>query len=190
MTSIKYDIKCPKCNHKNQFRVNTTFSGKNINDIINKKIFKLVCSNCGQEIIVEYPFKIVGDHYVVHYTPTLSEKIEDEEKEYMRVCDTFDELKEKLLILNDNLNDIAIEFIKVFLFNNLDDELKSETTDIRYNGIDKEIIEFSLIGANKIIGCSKEYYLKVLKKMKIKTIKKCVLVDKYTYHKYYKMRLI
>lgn len=190
MTSIKYDIKCPKCNHKNRFKVNNTFSESFINDIINKNIFKLVCSNCKQEIMVEYPFKVVGSNYVIYYTPTLNQEIDDEEKEYMRVCDTFEDLKEKILILNDNLNDIVIEFIKEFLLNNLDEELKSETTDIRYNGINKETIEFSLIGAKKIIGCNKDFYFKIVKKLKTKPIKKCVLIDKYTYKKYYKMRLI
>lgn len=107
----------------------------------------------------------------------------------MRVCDTFADLKEKLLIYNDNLNDIIIEFIKTFLLDKMDDELKDTSTELRYNGIDGENILFSIIDSDKIIGCNKVFYDNLKKKMKIKKIKKCILIDKDTYQKYYKMRL-
>lgn len=190
MSNIKYDIKCPKCNHLNKFKVQNTFSSEKIIDIINKKIFKFTCTSCHQEILIEYPFKVTGSNYIVHYTPTLSDEIEDETKEYMRVCDTFDDLKEKLLVLNDNLNDIIIEYIKDFLINNIDDDLRKNTLEIRYNGINDTNILFSLIGENKVIGVDRSFYDKILKKIKMKKINKCVLIDKYTYQKFYKKRLI
>ena len=163
MSITKYDIKCPKCNSKNRFKVNDELDDKKIMDVINREVFHLLCKNCHQDIYVEYPFKISNDRFLIYYTPTKKDEIEDTYHEYMRVCDTFADLKEKLLIYNDNLNDIIIEFIKTFLLNKMDDELKDTSTELRYDNLKK--------------------------KMKIKKIKKCILIDKDTYQKYYKMRL-
>ncbi len=189
MAITKYDIKCPKCNTKNRVKVSDDFDGSKIMDVIDKEVFHISCKNCKQSIFIEYPFKISNDVFLIHYTPTKSEEIDDTHHEYMRVCDTFDDLKEKLLIYNDNLNDIIIEFIKTFLLNQKDEKLKDSATELRYNGLDKDNLLFSIIGSDKIIGCNKVFYDNLKKKMKIKRIKKCVLIDKYSYRKYYKMRL-
>lgn len=189
MSITKYDIKCPKCNSKNRFKVNDELDDKKIMDVINREVFHLSCKNCHQDIYVEYPFKISNDKFLIYYTPTKKDEIASTYHEYMRVCDTFTDLKEKLLIYNDNLNDIIIEFIKTFLLDKMDDELKDTSTELRYNGIDGENILFSIIDSDKIIGCNKVFYDNLKKKMKIKKIKKCILIDKDTYQKYYKMRL-
>jgi hypothetical protein len=189
MTAIKYDIKCPKCSTKNRFKVNDVIDSSKSNSIIDKSIFHLSCKNCKQDIYVEYPFKVVGSNYIIYYTPTKNDAIEEEMHEYMRVCDTYEDLKEKLLIFNDNYNDIVIEFIKSFLLTQIDEDLRKTLTDIRYNGNNNDNLLFSLIGSDKIIGCNKVFYTNLIKKMKFKKINKCVLVDKYTYTKFYKMRL-
>lgn len=189
MTITKYDIKCPKCNSKNRFKVNDELDDIKIDDVINRSIFHLSCKKCNQDIYVEYPFKISNERFIIHYTPMKKEEIQDDYREYMRICDTFDDLKEKLMIYNDNLNDIIVEFIKDFLLNQMDKELKSNSTELRYNGIEGENILFSIIDHDKIIGCNKVFYDNLMKKMKFKKNKKCVLIDKNTYHKYYKMRL-
>lgn len=189
MAITKYDIKCPKCNSKNRFKVNDDFDDKKIMEIVNREVFRLNCKNCHQNIYVEYPFKISNDSFLVYYTPTKKEEIPDTFHEYMRVCDTFDDLKEKLLIYNDHLNDIIVEFIKTFLLSQMSDELKDNSKELRYNGLDGENILFSIIGSDKIIGCNKVFYDNLNAKMKFKKIKKCVLVNCETYQKYYKMRL-
>lgn len=189
MATIKYDIKCPNCNSKNRFKVNDEFDEKKVMDIINRKVFSLSCKNCHQQIFIEYPFKISSDKYIIYYTPTKRCELKEKYHDYMRICDTFDDLKEKLLIYNDNLNDIIVEFIKTFIFEQMDGSLKSSATELRYNSIYDEMILFSIIGTDQIIGCNKVFYDNLNKKMKFKKIKKCVLVDKYTYRNYYKMRL-
>lgn len=171
MATTKYDIKCPKCNSKNRFKVNDELDSTKIMDIVNREIFHLSCKNCHQDIYVEYPFKISNDNFVIYYTPTKKEEIQDTYHEYMRICDTFDDLKEKLLIYNDNLNDIIVEFIKTFLLNQMDRELKDSSTELRYNGIDGDNILFSIIDKDKIIGCNKVFYENLNAKMKLKKTK-------------------
>lgn len=188
MTVTKEDVRCPNCKKKNRIKIRSEVSSEEIDKIVDRSLFKVKCLSCGETIVVEYPLKVTGDNYIVYYTPCKTKTIEDEHREYMRICDTFDDFKEKLLIMNDSLNDIVIEFIKDYVLTQIDDDIKKEVRDIRYDGSDEEKIIFYLIGANQSIGCSKEIYSNILKKSKIKKIDKCVNIDHQTYQKYFKLR--
>lgn len=188
MAHLKEDFKCPNCKKKNRLKIRSEVSSADIDKLIDKSYFKMECSSCHETIIVEYPIKVIDERYIIHYTPASDKPIDDEKREYMRVCDTYDDFKEKLLIFNDFLNDIIIEFLKDYLYNQLDDKLKKDTTYIRYDGSDEENLLFYLIGANQTIGCSREFYKRILDNSKIKKIDKCLNIDHYTYKKYFKMR--
>ncbi len=188
MATQKEDFKCPNCKKKNRIKIKSEVTSAEIDKIIDRSLFKVKCLACGETITVDYPIKISGDNYVIYYTPCSSDEIEDEYHEYMRVCDTFDDFKEKLLIMKDSLNDIIIELIKDYLIIELDEEIKKDIKDIRYDGQNEEHLIFYLIGAEKSAGCSKQIYANLLKKCKLKKIKKCVNVDHQTYEKYLKKR--
>lgn len=188
MTTSKENFKCPNCKKKNRIKIHSEVSSEEIDKIVDKSFFKVECPSCHEKIVVEYPIKVYDDNYTIYYTPTSTKEIEDEHREYMRVCDTFDDFKEKLLIMNDSLNDIVIEFIKDYLLTKLDDELKKDIKEIRYDGSNEENLIFYLLGAKQSVGCSKEIYANILKKCKIKKINKCVNIDYQTYRKYFKMR--
>lgn len=190
MTVLKEEFKCPKCKKKNRIKIHEEINNDLIDKIITRELFTFECKDCHEKIIVDYPLKIVGKNYLIYYTPGKNLEINDNSKEILRVCDTFDDLKEKLLILEDELNDIVIEFIKMFLIRQLDKEIKDEMTDIRYDGKNEENLLFYLIGPNKTIGCNIEFYNNIFKRMKLKRIEKCVVIDSNTFDKYYKMRLI
>lgn len=188
MASIKEDFKCPNCKKKNRIKIRKEISSEEIDKIIDRSLFKVECLSCHEKIVLDYPIKVIDDKYIIYYTPTETNEIEDENREYMRICDTFDDFKEKLMIMNDNLNDIVIEFIKDYVFNQLDKDIKSEVRDIRYDGCNEKNLIFFLIGAKQSVGCDKELYKNILKKCKIKKINKCVNIDHETYRKYFKMR--
>jgi hypothetical protein len=61
-------------------------------------------------------------------------------------------------------------------------------TDIRYNCKLENQIVFSLVGANKSIGCPIIFYEELLRRSKIKKIKHAELIDETTYRKYFRMR--
>lgn len=188
MSNTKEEFKCPNCKKKNRIKIKMTATSEEIDRIITRELFTFVCKNCNESIIIDHPLRVVGSNYVIHYTPGSEEELQDEDYEYMRVCGTFADFKEKLMVLEDGLNDIVIEFVKYFLKNQLDEDMQNEITDIRYDGMNEENLIFYLMGPNKSIGCSKDFYQEILKKSKIKRIKKCVNIDFDTFKKYFKMR--
>lgn len=190
MATFKEDFKCPNCKKKNRIKIKSEISSKDIDKILDRSLFKVKCLACGESVTIDYPIKVVDDNFIIYYTPCSTEEIEDENREYMRVCDTFDDFKEKLLIMKDSLNDLIVELVKDYLVLELDEKIKKEIRDIRYDGQNEGHLIFYLIGANKSIGCSKEIYAKLLKKFKIKKIKKCVNIDHQTYRKYLKKRFL
>lgn len=190
MASHKEDFKCPNCKKKNRIKIKSEVTSDNIDQILNRSLFKVKCLACKEEITLDYPIKVIDDAFIIHYTPCQTAQIEDEHRKYMRVCDTFDDFKEKLLIMKDSLNDIIIELLKDYLILELDEEIKKEIRDIRYDGQNDERLIFYLIGAEKSVGCSKEIYTRLLKKYKMKKITKCVNVDHQTYKKYLKKRFL
>ncbi|MCX4364756.1 MAG: CpXC domain-containing protein [Bacilli bacterium] len=190
MATQKEDFKCPNCKKKNRIKIKREVTSKDIDKIIDRSLFKVKCLACGETVTVDYPIKVVDKDFVIYYTPCSSAEIEDEFHEYMRVCDTFDDFKEKLLIMQDSLNDVIIELTKDYLVSTLDEKIKKEIRDIRYDGNNAEHLIFYLIGANQSVGCNKEIYQKLLKKFKIKKIQKCVNIDHQTYRKYLKKRLL
>lgn len=190
MATIKNDIKCPKCKKKNRIKIYEEVNKEQVKDIISREIFTTECKDCKEKIVIDYPMKIRGENYLIYYTPGSCDVVKDKTAEILRVCDTYEDLKEKLLILEDGLNDVVIEFIKKFFYNQLDVNTQRELKDLRYDGICDNNIVFYLVGVNKSIGCTLEFYNQIKDKSKVKKIKKCVVVDQHTYRKYFRMRLI
>lgn len=184
---IKEDYICPKCKTKNRIKIYSSVSREEIKKVIDKSIFTHECKKCQEKVSVEYPLKVIGNNYTIFYTPSQNETINDCPSQINRVCDTYADLKEKILILEDNLNDILIEEIKNQIKNNLDilDIKKSGDIErIRYNSRDESNIYFSLVGINQLVGISISHYQNMESKITLKKINKSILIDEYTYKNY------
>ena len=184
---IKEEYICPKCKHKNRIKIYSSIEGDKIKKIVDKSIFTHECKNCQEKVKVEYPLTIKGDNYTIFFTPSKNENIDDAPSSINRVCDTYADLKEKVLILEDHLNDILIEEIKNQIkinLVNLDIKNIDDLERIRYNGSDESNLNFSLIGVGKLVGISISIYKNMKRKMKLKKINKSVLIDEYTYKNY------
>ena len=190
MTAIKEFVKCPKCKHKIKVKVITDISNSEIKSIIDRSLFEAKCKECNETIVALYPLKIETENYVIHFDPSYDKTIiKDKVKNKIkRLCLDYDDLKEKILILEDNLNDIIIEFIKEFYLHQLDEQTRKKVNDIRYNSIVDNNIVLSLIGANKNIACPLNVYQELEKRSKIKNIKHAIVIDSTSYRKYFKMR--
>ena len=165
MNYIKEELKCPSCNKKLKVKVYNSFNESKITDIINKDIFKVTCNNCNESFYVDYPFELDASKYHLFYTPYDIKNIDIIKNKINRVCNTFDDLREKILIFEDDLNDIVIEYLKAYVGGSLkDDNIK----DIRYDSIIDDRIIFALIGINQNAGIEKKVYDELLKKAKIK----------------------
>ncbi|MCH5167668.1 MAG: hypothetical protein J1F35_07265 [Erysipelotrichales bacterium] len=186
----KEEYVCPKCKHKNRIKLTEEVTQENVEKIISREIFHFNCKKCGEPVNVEFPLKVIGDDYLIYYTPGDNRDISDHSKNILRVCDTYDDLKEKIFVLEDDLNDIVIEFIKNYIKNNLSEDVMKDVTRIRYNSKEEDTLYFSLIGVDKFAECTMEQYENIKKLLKIKKINKCVLIDEYTYQNFYKMRML
>ncbi|MDE6141149.1 MAG: CpXC domain-containing protein, partial [Bacilli bacterium] len=131
MTTYKEDFKCPNCKKKNRIKIKNELTSQDIDKILDRSLYKVKCLACGESITVDYPVSVIDNSFIICYTPCSSEEIAHEYREYMRVCDTFDDFKEKLLIMNDSLNDIIVELAKDYLVAELDEEIKKDIRDIR-----------------------------------------------------------
>ena len=183
----KEDFSCPKCRHNNRVKIIETVEKDKIAKVIDKSIFKQECKKCHEIISVEYPLKVQGNEYLIYYTPGKNLALEKNTSKINRVCDTFEDLKEKILILEDDLNDIIIEVVKDEIKNNLDQlDIKNiaDLERIRYNSKNEKYLNFSLVGIGKLVGFEIIKYQNLVKKIKIKKIDKSVLIDEYTYKNY------
>ena len=183
----KEDFSCPKCQHKNRVKIIEIVEKDKITKVIDKSIFKQECKKCHEIISVEYPLKVQGNDYLIYYTPGKNLALEKSASKINRVCDTYEDLKEKILILEDDLNDIIIEVVKNEIKNSLEHlDIKNiaDLERIRYNSKNENYLNFSLVGIGKLVGFEITKYQKLEKKIKIKKIDKSVLIDEYTYKNY------
>ena len=188
MTTIKSEFTCPKCKKKNRFKYSEIVPVDKVTDIYNKNIIKHKCKYCGEEIMVDQPLLIEKDTYKVIYVNGQTECSKDKVDKPTRLCDTYDDFKEKVLIFEDDLNDLVIELIKGMLIYKLDEDVRRDVRDIRFDSKTDDKLKFFLIGLGKGIEFPLSIYNNMLKRSKIKKIKTCIHVDINNYNKYIKLK--
>ncbi len=151
----KEKFTCPKCKAKGEFEmwdtINVDLNPEMREAIFSEEAFKYKCPECGSEITVAYDFIY---HDMTHKFMIMFEFFEPDDY----ICDSFDvpdifetlkgytyrqvkglrELKEKILILEKGLNDVAIERMKHAILHYecpdfVEKGLKFYFEDIRYN---------------------------------------------------------
>lgn len=180
MNHKEFYINCPRCQKNIKIKVIDEMDETKFNEVISKKIFKFKCNYCKNEIQIDYPTTFIGKNYIVSYK-TKSKK---SDYEYLRICNDFDDFKEKLLIFSHNLNDILIEFIKDYLRKNIEDN----TIDIRFDSINDDVLVFYMMEKDKYIGFKMEQYQQLLNHSKIKKINNFKEINNHNYYKYIKVR--
>ena len=187
MTAFKEDVVCPHCKKKNRMKFHDELSTDAIPSILDKSIFQHTCKYCNKKIAIEHPLTLKGDNYIIYYTPTKDEVIKDESNiSIKRVCDTYNDFKEKILVLESDLNDFVIEFIKCYIHDKLieQDEI---TNDIRFTCSKENTLEFYLLDLEKGISINRELYDNLINKIKIKKCEDAIMVDTTTFRKYVKI---
>ena len=184
MAQIKEDIKCPSCNNKMRVKRKLILSDEDIPNLVNKSIFINKCNKCNKQVLVEYPVEFENDNFSIYYD--VKEIKHKYKNKICRVVYTIDDLKEKVMILNDKLNDIVIEYIKHYIISSLDN--KKDLDELRYNGIQDKTITFTVLPTNDIVGIHLNIYDNVITHSKIKNKKKYLLIDEQTYKDYFKLK--
>ena len=188
MSYKKEEVKCPKCGKKIRVKVYTKFDESQVADILDRSIFEITCSKCGNKTYTDYQVDLETPNYYLYYTPA-----SDKSKKYVkgkitRVCDTYAEFKEKILILEEGLNDILIEFIKMYIKNELKGEELEDYKEVRFDSVIDDNIIFTLVGLKKNVAIKKDFYNHLLEHSKIKEPRKAIVLDRSNFWKYHKMK--
>jgi hypothetical protein len=133
MTKISsQSITCPKCQHEGEFRmyetVNVTLDKSLRERVFSDDLFKWTCPECGETFTIVYPFLYhdMDNCFMIHFSPNDCESINEQYNELLtkfpgmrrstyRSTNALVRLKEKILIFEAGLNDVAIELAKVFI---------------------------------------------------------------------------
>jgi hypothetical protein len=179
MAVSKIDFNCPSCGKKNRVKIKNIYSNEDITNILNRDIFKIECTKCNKTTILDYPFTYVDDEHIIYYN--MEDTIED--NKIKRTCKTFDDIKEKILIFNDNLNDIIIEYIKLFI----ESELKIENvfSEVRYDSFINNELRFYVINKKEYANIDYSFYENLITKGKLKKVKDAAVIDANTCLKYF-----
>ena len=131
-------IKCSKCGEEQKFRmwqsINTSmpFARK---DIISGKLFELKCNKCGKTTRVIYPilFNDLEHQVMIQYVPpenieTVLPYVEIITRmgSRARIVTSINELREKAMIFESNLDDRVIEVLKLIAMRQVKNQLGGE----------------------------------------------------------------
>lgn len=133
------EIKCPHCGEKIDFvyweSINVTLNPDMKERVLNGEAFRCECPHCNQSFGVEYPtlYHDMDKHFMIHCNPML---MHEETRQMMRTLLQLEmlpdyrqrftleqnEMKEKILIFENDLDDRIIEIMKLFIFVQIDAE--------------------------------------------------------------------
>ena len=157
----KERIECPYCSHEQVFEsyesINLTKNPELKDKIINEELFKMKCEKCGKEALIAFPclfhdvdkkqlIWLIGD-YTQEQKEALDKDLKDSAKDdgerlfaesyNRRIVSSINELKEKILLIEDDLDDRVIEVLKILCVNEVINQLMGVTiSDVRYNRTD------------------------------------------------------
>lgn len=131
-------ITCPKCGMKQEFTLFPTINAANQDmreKFLDGSLMTLTCSNCGFSGIVEYPlvYYDISEKFSLYFNPDSLVQTADithmipshMEKEFkLRRVYTQDDLREKIYIFRDKLDDRIIELVKDAILHEM--EVKKE----------------------------------------------------------------
>lgn len=186
MSYIKETVKCPGCGNKIRTKIYHELSSSNLEMVMDMDYVKIKCSKCNETIVLNYDMKFITDSFHVFYTPNKEEIVDN--FPISRITYTHDDFKEKILILNDNLNDLVISFLKCYINDSMKLNEYDGFKELRYNEKKEDSLEFYAIGIDKFLSVPMDYYDNLIKSSKFKKCNEAVLIDEVTFRDYMKVK--
>lgn len=154
----KESITCPKCQSKGDFvywsSINVDLDPEMKEKILNEEIFKWTCPHCGTTIFINYGtlYHDMSHRFMIFYAPKEQDDKKREpvevpkafglEKDYsFREVNDLLLFKEKIMIVDSGLNDIAVEKLKYTLTHHMDSSFAEKGVELFFMGVtppDKE----------------------------------------------------
>lgn len=158
MEKKKEKIACPYCGHEQDFmsyiNIDVDIEPDMKEKIMSDEIFTFTCEECGKKALMAFPC-LVSD-MEKKYIFWLIANFDDEQKKALdddlaasmkndedrkfaegytrRIVGSINELKEKILIADEGLDDRVIEVMKILCINEVADQLNAaQLSEVRYN---------------------------------------------------------
>lgn len=176
----KEELKCPKCGHiqlwKKYSFVNVTEKPDLKEKILKNRIFYFDCENCDLVAPLTYDSYYMDSkkRLLIVLAPSLTlerreeMKIWEEKKDFTkRIVDNINDLKEKIMIADNHLDDRVIEVIKIQYLRQLEREMVNDTLLnllFDYSGQEMCFIAFFEKKGIGKMPLSMEYYREIEKK--------------------------
>lgn len=159
MSQLRKDtITCPKCHKEGEFEywpsINVDIDPKLKEKIFNEEIFVWTCPECGAKVFIPFGtlYHDMKNKFMLFFSHDDPEEGKYEpfegpsafglEDEYtFRAVYGLINFKEKILIMESGLNDIAVEKLKYIITHHMDEEMAERGVKLFYQGItepDKE----------------------------------------------------
>lgn len=133
----EFEIVCDKCKHTENFHawdsINVDLDPKMKDKVLSEEIFHWICPQCGERYYVPFSFLYHDMKHatMIQFIPNHSIEQEEEvdvpfnigEYRYRNVYD-INELKEKIFILDAELDDRVVEFVKFICLPQIQDKNK------------------------------------------------------------------
>lgn len=124
-------VNCPSCAGHNKVvlyqSINPSEDGTLRRDVLNDKLFTYTCMHCGYQARLTYPvlYNDVKRRFMIYFIPNcektlLTDRILEREKVKIRpvkkrLVTSYNDFKEKIIIFEAGLNDMAVELTKLAL---------------------------------------------------------------------------
>lgn len=147
-------ISCPKCKAKNQVHiyksVNAQEDTKIKEKILTGELFDFYCPYCEYRARLYYPclYNDVKNRFMVYFIPDIEKgqmidravemEFPNMPRVTKRIVPTFNEFKEKILIFEAGLDDMAMELTKAAVAEAVQRKKEAETAECYFSRYDKE----------------------------------------------------
>ena len=134
------ELECPKCGHKHSLRkykvINVTEKAKLKEEIMKNRLYQFSCEECEYMAPLTYDSLYVDSrrNIMIYMAPVMNAEIKAEIAELeqekgidKRLVDNINDLKEKIMIADNHLDDRVIEIIKIMYIDQMKKEMEDDT---------------------------------------------------------------
>lgn len=152
---------CPQCKSEHMVTCYGQLGPNKKDEVVSSSVFQWDCESCGHKVKLVYPtaYCNVEKEFVVFLRPNAVDEscITEDEKELftgftMRLCKTADTFVEKVRVLEAELNDQAIELLKLITFAKIHAEDDGMQDIYFYRKSESGSLEFTLMYQDNIDG--------------------------------------
>lgn len=151
-------VKCPYCGHEQEFEtiesINLSLNPEYKEKIMNEELFMFTCEECKEKAVIAFPCLVndIEKSYLIwllaDYTEEQKQKLDEElsnivntenEKKFTdsyikRIVSSINELKEKIMIIDEGLDDRVVEVLKLLCINEVAGQLNNlYVQEVRFN---------------------------------------------------------